>query len=643
MLHREILFCTFEAEKMSKSIDILKQYWGFNSFRLGQDEIIQDVINGHDTLALLPTGGGKSICFQVPGICREGITLVISPLIALMQDQVANLESRGIRAKALISGMSHRELDITLDNARFGGIEFLYTSPERIQSQLFIERFKLMNIGLIVVDEAHCISEWGHDFRPAFKEIKQLRSHHPEVPIIALTATATEHTQKDIIKQLELRNVRIHQSEFERKNLTYLSFPSNNKLADIISYCKEHTSETGIIYCQTRKSVKFVARTLHDQGLNIGVYHGGMTKEDRKTMLSEWMKGDSKIMVATNAFGMGIDKPDVRFVLHYEFPASIEAYFQEAGRAGRDGRASSAINFWEESDISYLQRQNELKYPELTFIKLVYRALCNHLKVAIGSGKDENYDVDLKKMCHAFNLPISETYNALKILEISGEIVFSEGIFHPTKLKFAIGNTALYNFQIQNDALNPIIVLLTRSYPGIFDYFFEIHEKEFCKRLKVNQHELEKQLKRLEQFGIIDVSWKSDSPSVTFLRERLPNDYLEIRPEVYLHRKNLSANKLQSCIDYLREPKCRARQLINYFGIETSECGQCDVCLSKQDSETYEKMEIRILSLLQKESQSVKSFELLFRQKEIYQKVIRGLLNSERIVIINGHYQLKST
>ena len=623
---------------MSKSLDILKKYWGFDSFRLGQEDIIQDVINGHDVLALLPTGGGKSICFQVPGLCREGITLVISPLIALMQDQVSNLESRGIRAKALISGMSHRELDITLDNARFGGIDLLYTSPERIQSQLFIERFKLMNVGLIVVDEAHCISEWGHDFRPSFQEIYKLRNHYPEVPIIALTATATDTTKKDIIEQLDLRNVKIHQSEFERKNLSYQSFPSTNKLSNIINYCKEHESQTGIIYCQTRKSVKFIARALHDQGLSIGVYHGGMTKDDRKEMLKDWMHGKTKIMVATNAFGMGIDKPDVRYVLHYEFPASLEAYFQEAGRAGRDGETAVAINYWEESDIAYLERQNEQKYPDLAFIKLVYRALCNHLKIAIGSGKDENYDLDLKKLCHAFNLPITETYNALKILEISGEIVFSEGIFHPTKLKFAIGNTALYNFQIQNDTLNPIIVLLTRSYPGIFDYFFEIHEKEFCKRLKITNHQLEQQLKRLEQFGVIDISWKSDAPSVTFLRERLPNDYLEIRPEVYHHRKELAQKKLQACINYLREPVCRAQQLISYFGIETTDCGQCDVCLTQYDPSKIEEIEQKIMELVKVFQPTVEQLEEKFIHKKMYQVAMRNLLKAEKVVFRDGKY-----
>lgn len=623
---------------MNKSIEILQKYWGHSSFRLGQEEIIQDVIYGHDTLALLPTGGGKSVCFQIPGISREGITIVISPLIALMQDQVDTLNKKGLRAKALISGMSYRELDITLDNARFGGLDFLYTSPERIQSALFIERFKLMNVGLIVVDEAHCISEWGHDFRPSFKEIKNLRDYHPEVPIIALTATATENTRKDIIEQLELKNVKIHQSPFERSNLTYQSIPSSNKLNAIIQYCENHTNETGIIYCQTRKSVKFVARTLHAKGLSIGIYHGGMTKEDRSLMLKEWLSDKTKIMIATNAFGMGIDKPDVRFVLHYEFPASLEAYFQEAGRAGRDGKNSIALNFWEQKDIDYLRHQNELKYPPLASIKLTYRALCNFLKVAIGSGKGETYDFDIKKMCQAFNIDVGVAYNSLKFLELSGELVFSEGFFHPTKLKFAIGNTALYNFQIQYDSLNPLIVLLTRSYPGIFDNFFAINETEFCKRLKIGKPQLEKQLKQLEQYGIIDLSWQSDLPTITFMRERMPDDYLELRPELYHHRKELALKKLDACVDYLTKEQCRAQQLIQYFGMMTEECGKCDVCIGAKEIDSEVEIESKILKLLA--GMSMNPFELQshFEHKESFQKALRNLVLDEKIELRDEMY-----
>lgn len=625
---------------MSKPIQILEQFWGFNSFRLGQDAIVDDVIYGHDVLALLPTGGGKSICFQVPGYAREGITIVISPLIALMQDQVTNLNSRGLRAKAITSGMSYREIDITLDNARFGGLDFLYTSPERLQSDLFIERFKLMNVGLIVVDEAHCISEWGHDFRPSFTNIKKLREFHPEVPIIALTATATQKTQEDIIEKLALKNVKIHRAPFERKNLTYESYLVGNKLNEIIKYCSNHAHQTGIVYCQTRKSVKFVARALHSSKLSIGVYHGGMNKEDRQWMLNEWLSGKAKIMIATNAFGMGIDKPDVRYVLHYEFPASLEAYFQEAGRAGRDGEESLAINYWQEEDIARLELNFEKSFPPIDFIKLSYRAICNHLKIAIGSGKNETYPLEINKLCGSFNLPITETFRALKFLELNGDLVFNESFYHPTKVKFAVGNTALYNFQIQHETLLPITTLLLRSYPGIFDNFYEINVAEFSKRLNLTHTQIDNQLKAMEKYGIVDVSWRSDLPTITFLRERMPDDYLEIRADIYHHRKELAKLKLDASLGYLQDKKCRAEMLINYFDIETTPCGKCDICQENLANSSEAAIEKIILEALQ--NASLSPFELKKRtgNSDLFQAVVRKLVLEEKIVFLDEKYSL---
>lgn len=630
-----------ENWNMSTHLETLHKYWGYSSFRPGQELIIEDVINGHDVLALLPTGGGKSICFQVPGIIREGITIVISPLIALMQDQVSNLQSRGIMSKAIISGMSYRELDITLDNAKFDGYKFLYTSPERIQSKLFLERFRQMNVGLIVVDEAHCISEWGHDFRPSFLEIKKLREIHPHVPIIAVTATATPKTKQEIIERLELKHPQIHQTRFERPNLIYNSYLSQNKLQSVIDTCKVHSDQTGIVYCQTRKSVKFVASMLYKNGISSGVYHGGMNKDDRHKMLSAWMKGELKVMVATNAFGMGIDKPDVRYVLHYEFPASLESYFQEAGRGGRDGKDAYAINYWQQEDLQLMEKQLDQKYPPLDEIKRVYRAICNHLKVAIGSGTGETYAFNLAVFSKAFDISPVLSYNALKILEALGELTFSEGVFHPTKVKFAVGNTALYNFQIQHETYYPITSLLTRSYPGIFNNFMEIHEREICNRLKTNEKELEKQLKYMEKSGIIDIDWKSDAPTITFLRERMPYDYLEIRPEVYFERKEIATAKLASVTSYLQGKQCRSMTLINYFGIDSEPCGKCDNCKSAMDSSRLSDYQVQVIDFLKNGEKSTHEIKTLLPDPSLFKEVIRTLMLDEQILFDGEKYFLK--
>jgi ATP-dependent DNA helicase RecQ len=624
---------------MEKSRDILKKFWGYDQFRPLQEDIVDDVIYGHDTLALLPTGGGKSICFQVPGIAREGITIVVSPLIALMQDQVNNLNSRGIRAKSIISGMSYREIDITLDNARFGGLDFLYTSPERLQSKLFIERFKLMNVGLIVVDEAHCISEWGHDFRPSFKEIYKLREHHPEVPIIALTATATSRVQEDIIKQLRLKNPKIHEASFERNNLSYECCKTDNKLSKILNHCVSNADQCGIVYCQTRKSVKEVARLLHANKISVGIYHGGMTKEDRDLMLNDWLKNKIKVMVATNAFGMGIDKPDVRYVLHYEFPPTLEAYFQEAGRAGRDGNPSRTIVFWEDRDITSLNERIDNQFPPSSLVKQTYRALCNHLKIAIGSGKDETYHFEIKRLCDAFQLNPLHAFNSLKILEMNGDLVFSEGVFHPTKVKFAIGNRELYNFQIQHSKFVGLITLLSRSYPGIFDQYFEIHEKEFSKRLKFSENELKIQLQQLEKYGVLDVSWSSSLPTVTLSHERLPDDYLSLSEEVYTARKEHAHQKLKAAIDFLIVNECRSVQLLRYFGQASQACGKCDVCREHNVThyETKALKELLLDALTNMQTLDDLKEKSNASEEEI-RSVLRELMLDEKVQSIDGKF-----
>lgn len=621
-----------------KSRATLLKYWKYSSFRPQQEEIIDDILAGFDVLALLPTGGGKSICFQVPGLIREGITIVISPLIALMQDQVKNLEERGIRAKALISGMTYREIDILLDNARFDGIDFLYTSPERIQSELFIERFKNMKVGLIVVDEAHCISEWGHDFRPSFLKIKELRIHHPNTPIIALTATATEKVRGDIIDKLGLKKAVIHEASFERKNVSYEIIETENKIERIISFCKEK-SVTGIIYCQTRKSVKEIARILLANRISCGFYHGGLGNEERKKMLDLWLNEEIKIMVATNAFGMGIDKPNVRFVLHYELPQSLEAYFQEAGRCGRDSEMSRAISFVEQNDSLELKKTVQQKFPDKETVLNTYRALCNYLKLAFGSGKDETFPVDLRELCFNYKLDYKQTYNSFKILELNGNIQFSEGFFQATKVKFIVDNSELYNFQVQYEKYRAFTTLLTRSYSGIFDYPQNIYENEIAKRIGIPEYLLTNYLEELERYAIIYVKYKSDLPTVTFTEERQIDINFELSATAYNDRKNNALDKVNRVIELVKSEACRAKQIIHYFGQDSINCGICDWC--KKNESKVKLSEKSLLQYLSEARTIIVCAEYFFCSEIEINKLLRPLIIKEKVGVENGNYYLR--
>lgn len=622
-----------------KAKDVLKKYWGYSDFRPNQMPIIESIINGFDTLALLPTGGGKSICYQVPGIVREGMCLVISPLIALMQDQVEGLKKNGLRAQAITSDMSRKEIDIALDNAQFEQLDFLYVSPERLKTDLFKVRFRNMKISLIAVDEAHCISEWGHDFRPPYRDIWELREIHPNVPIIALTATATERVRKDISEDLKLKSPNYFEGSFLRENLSYEFYEVQNKLQHIIKTCEIFRGKSGVVYCQTRKDTKDVTKALIASGFSAATYHGGLDGETRKNKLSAWLKNDIRIMVATNAFGMGIDKPDVRFVLHYELPTNIEAYYQEAGRSGRDGASSRNIGFYEHGDLDKMKKKELDRFPPIDSIKTVYRALCNHLRIAIGSGARESYPLELKTFLTKYSLGPTLTYNSLKILEMNGTLIFNESVFHKTKLKFSVSNTGLYSFQIKNPTYDPLITLLSRSYPGIFSSFWEIDDYKLLQRLKISKSELIKQLQYLEKQGLLDINWQSDLPQVYFQHERLPDDYLTISPDVYQRRKEIALQKLDGMIQLIQRPLCRSVQIMHYFGQESEKCGKCDVCLGESRSNyTTEELIDAIQEILKKKSLTLDELlNELHLQKN--QRIIQALnfLVDEGIIVANGN------
>lgn len=618
---------------LSSAKDILKKYWGFDNFRPTQDKIVDAAIYGHDVLALLPTGGGKSICFQVPGILRDGLCLVISPLIALMQDQVKNLQSRGIRAQALTGGMSIREIDILLDNAKFGGLDFLYTSPERLKSSLFIERCKQMNLGLIVVDEAHCISEWGHDFRPAYREIATIREWHPDVPMMALTATATVATREDIITQLQLKKHHYFENSFVRSNIAYEVVQSNYKLNSLIELVEKFNNDTGIIYCSTRRGTKEVMRLLQERKSSATLYHGGLNQKEREVRLNLWMSGQVRIMVATNAFGMGIDKADVRFVIHYDTPETIEAYFQEAGRAGRDGNPARTFLLTNKKDTDLLKEKVVQKFPELDEVKRAYRAMCNFLRIAIGAGNQESYPFNLKEFIKKFEFNPISAYNSLKILELNEDIVLNESAHHPTRLKFAIGNTALYSFQIKYDRFSNLITLLSRSYPGIFSNFYQVDEIEIARRLKISNSELKKLLKQLEEQGVIDIHWQTEDPIVTLLHERLPDDYLNISTKVYHQRKTVAFEKVKAMQDFVNGSTCRSVQILNYFDQESEACRKCDICkLENELSYTFEELVANSKDILQ-EAKSMVAFknEIGIQSKKVIAPLIQWLFSQELI------------
>jgi ATP-dependent DNA helicase RecQ len=562
--------------------EILQKYWNFSEFRLLQEDIIRSVLDGKDTLALMPTGGGKSLCFQVPALLNPGICIVVSPLIALMKDQVENLKERGIDAIAIVSGMGKREVDILLDNCIYGPVKFLYLSPERLLSDLVRERIRHMNVNLIAVDEAHCISQWGYDFRPSYLHLSELRELHPKVPVLALTATATDRVVDDIQEKLNFRQPNVFRKSFERKNLSYVVFNEENKTRKLLSIIKK-VKGSGIIYVRNRRETQEVARMLNQQDISSDFYHAGLESAQRSKRQEAWKTNKTRIIVATNAFGMGIDKPDVRFVIHLDLPESLEAYYQEAGRAGRDEKKAYAVLLYNRSDRLQLEKKLELSFPSIDEIKQVYHYLGNYFQLAFEAGEGISFEFDLADFCSRFKLEPIKAINCLKFLEHDEYITLSESVFLPSRLKIIVSAEEIYRFQIENAQYDSFIKMVLRSYGGLYDQYAAINEYDIAQRTQKTKAQVILILKKLEELGLVSYLQQTDKPHLQYLRSRTDSKTMYIDHPYLADRKTITEKQVHSVIHYAESSVCRNKTLLEYFGEEVDYiCGVCDVCLEEK-------------------------------------------------------------
>jgi len=562
--------------------EILKKYWNHDAFRPMQEDIISSVLLGHDTLALLPTGGGKSVCFQVPALAKEGICIVVSPLIALMKDQVENLKAKGIDAIAITSGMGKREIDIALDNCIYGPIKFLYLSPERLLSELVRERIKYMNVNLIAIDEAHCISQWGYDFRPPYLHIADLRELHPTVPVLALTATATEEVRIDIQEKLQFKDGLVFQKSFERRNISYVVQHTESKLRKMLDIA-HGVKGSGIVYLRSRKECADIAKFYNDNGISADYYHAGLSSDERSKKQESWKTNKIRVIVATNAFGMGIDKPDVRFVIHKDLPESLEAYYQEAGRAGRDEHKAYTVLLYNHPDRLRQEKMFIQNFPSVDEIKLVYHYLANYYQLAYGAGEGLSFDLDLGDFCSRFKLDAVKTLNALKFLESDEYLSFNESVFLPSRFRFEVQNELLYNFQIQNKGWDMFIKTLLRSYGGAFENYVRIREFDLSRRTHMSVQQVIEGLKQLQEYNILSYLPQNDNPQVTYLKPRQHNNNVYINRVYIEQRKATYLKKMEAVFAYATHKKCRSQMLLAYFDEpNATKCGICDVCLEEK-------------------------------------------------------------
>ncbi len=622
---------------------ILTKYWGFTTFRPLQEEIINSIAEGRDTLGLMPTGGGKSITFQVPALAREGICLVITPLIALMKDQVNRLNDLEIKSIAIHSGMSGEEIDNALENSIYGDYKFLYVSPERISTRIFQAKVARLNLSLVAIDEAHCISQWGYDFRPSYLKIASLRDHISEkVPFLALTASATPQVIDDIMKKLAFRGKNVLRTSFERKNISYLVRNVEDKGTYLIKTLLK-VKGSGIVYVRSRKRCKEVAELLVANGISADFYHAGLTDELRDRKQASWTMGETRIIVATNAFGMGIDKSEVRFVVHWDIPDSIENYFQESGRAGRDGKPAFAVLLYSPSDKSRLTDTIRKKFPPIERIKDTYEALCNYLQVPLGSGKDNVFDFNMYDFVSKYRLPVIETYNSLQFLQREGYMEFTEEINNPSRVHFIVSRDDLYKFQVANESFDGFIKLLLRSYTGMFSEFVPVNEESLSRKSAATRDTIYQYLVKLSALNIIRYIPGKKTALVIFTEERLVRKALMISPDNYLHVKEKYEIRLNKMLEYAdSKGHCRSVYLLDYFGEESDRCGICDVCRERNelDLSKYEfdviLEEIKTI-LGENNPDAGELVKLIDSPEDKVIKVLRWLLDHNKILKDDNH------
>lgn len=627
-------------------IEILKQYWGHTTFRPMQLDIIQSVLGGKDTMALLPTGGGKSVCFQVPAMVMEGICIVVSPLVALMKDQVENLKARGINAVAIYAGMGKREIDILLDNCIYGPVKFLYLSPERLLSDLVRTRISYMNVNLFAIDEAHCISQWGYDFRPPYLQLATLRELHPDVPFIALTATATQFVRQDILQKLELKDPATFVQSFARKNLSYVVFDLEDKYKKLVNIIKK-VKGSGLVYVRNRRETVDVALFLQRNGITADFYHAGVESKLRSARQEAWKKNKIAVMVATNAFGMGIDKPDVRFVVHLDLPESLEAYYQEAGRAGRDEQRSYAVLLANESDRISLKAKYTDSFPSVEDIKKTYHYLGSYYQLAYGAGEGVSFSFDLADFCKKFKLGVIKTMGAMKFLEHDGYLTLSENIFLPSRVLFTAGNEDVYRFQIENSGYDPLIKTVLRSYGGLFDHYGAIAESDIAAKLGVSYHDVVRLLNNLQDQGLISYLPKTDQPQLQFLVARVDQLHLDTDVKYIELRKKIQAGQISAVLAYAATAVCRSIQLLAYFDEPNADkCGVCDVCLAEKKNEDRaeltDKIDFEIATILQTGNQTIDELVTEIKTGSDQEKLnqIRLLLDAGKIKTDGKNYYL---